>query len=54
VKYFGNEDFETLRYDENMQRWEKAAVKAAHRRLLNATQSLIIAGAVTGLDGPCG
>jgi ATP-binding cassette subfamily B protein len=26
VKYFGNEEFEARRYDESMQRWEKAAV----------------------------
>ena len=28
VKYFGNEDCEARRYDESMQRWEKAAVKS--------------------------
>jgi ATP-binding cassette, subfamily B, heavy metal transporter len=50
VKYFGNEDFETRRYDENMQRWEKASVKSrTSLGLLNATQSLIIASAVTAL-----
>ena len=50
VKYFGNEDFETQRYDENLQRWEKAAVKSrTSLGLLNATQSLIIASAVTAL-----
>jgi len=48
VKYFGNEDFETRRYDENLQNWEKAAVKSrTSLGLLNATQSIIIAIAVT-------
>ena len=28
VKYFGNEEFEARRYDESMQRWEKAAVRS--------------------------
>ncbi len=28
VKYFGNEAFEARRYDESMQRWEKAAVRS--------------------------
>ena len=50
VKYFGNEDFETRRYDESLQRWEKAAVKSrTSLGLLNSTQSLIIASAVTVL-----
>ena len=50
VKYFGNEDFETRRYDENLQRWEKASVKSATSLSgLNAAQSLIIALGVTML-----
>ncbi len=28
VKYFNNEDFETRRYDESLQRWEQASVKS--------------------------
>ena len=39
VKYFGNEEWEARRYDESLQRWEKAAVQepdvavgAQHRR----------------------
>jgi ATP-binding cassette subfamily B protein len=48
VKYFGNEAFEAKRYDESMQRWEKAAVKSqTSLSLLNITQSAIIATAVT-------
>jgi len=48
VKYFGNEQFETRRYDESMQRWEVAAVRSqTSLSLLNVTQSAIIAIAVT-------
>ena len=48
VKYFGNEEFEAHRYDESMQRWEKAAVRSqTSLSLLNITQSAIIAVAVT-------
>src|SRR5512137_1514748 len=48
VKYFGNEEFEARRYDESMQRWEKAAVVSqTSLSLLNVTQSAIIATAVT-------
>jgi ABC-type transport system involved in Fe-S cluster assembly fused permease/ATPase subunit len=48
VKYFGNEGFEARRYDESMQRWEKAAVRSqTSLSLLNVTQSAIIAVAVT-------
>ena len=44
VKYFGNEEFEARRYDESMQRWEKAAVQSqTSLSLLNVTQSAIIA-----------
>jgi len=48
VKYFGNEEFEARRYDDSMQRWEKAAVRSqTSLSLLNVTQSAIIAIAVT-------
>jgi ABC-type transport system involved in Fe-S cluster assembly fused permease/ATPase subunit len=48
VKYFGNERFEQSRYDENLQRLEKASIKSqTSLSLLNLGQSLIIAVAVT-------
>ena len=48
VKYFGNEGFEHGRYDENLQRLERAAIKSqTSLSLLNLGQSLIIAAAVT-------
>ena len=48
VKYFGNEEWEARRYDESMQRWEKAAVKRqTSLSALNIGQSAIIAIAVT-------
>jgi ABC-type transport system involved in Fe-S cluster assembly fused permease/ATPase subunit len=48
VKYFGNEQFETRRYDESMQVWEKAAVRnQTSLAALNAGQSFIIAIGVT-------
>ena len=48
VKYFSNEAFEQARYDENLQRLEKASVKSqTSLSLLNLGQSLIIATAVT-------
>ncbi len=50
VKYFGNEGYESQRYDENMQRWEVAAVRnTTSLALLNAGQSFIIAIGMTGL-----
>src|SRR5882672_8583288 len=50
VKYFGNEEFEARRYDENLREYETAAVKnEASLGLLNIGQSLIIAAAVTAL-----
>ena len=50
VKYFGNEAFETRRYDESLQRWEEASVKSrTSLGLLNSTQAFIIASAVTTL-----
>ena len=48
VKYFSNEDFEARRYDEGLQRYEKAAIKSqSSLSLLNSGQSAIIAIAVT-------
>src|SRR6266581_1537746 len=48
VKYFNNEEYEALRYDESMQRWESAAVKShTSLSMLNIGQSAIIAVAVT-------
>jgi ATP-binding cassette, subfamily B, heavy metal transporter len=48
VKYFGNEDFEARRYDENLRRWETASVKSQTSLAgLNATQSAIVAIGVT-------
>jgi ABC-type transport system involved in Fe-S cluster assembly fused permease/ATPase subunit len=50
VKYFGNEEFEARRYDENLLKYENAAVQnEASLGLLNIGQALIIAGAVTSL-----
>ena len=48
VKYFNNEEFEARRYDENLSRYEGAAVQTeASLGLLNIGQSFIIAAAVT-------
>src|SRR5213076_3567777 len=48
VKYFGNEELEAQRYDQSLQRWEKAAVKSqTSLSALNIGQSAIIAIAVT-------
>src|SRR3954469_12678787 len=50
VKYFGNEDFEARRYDEQLLKYEDAATKnEASLGLLNIGQSFIIAIAVTAL-----
>src|SRR5689334_8925199 len=48
VKYFNNEEFEARRYDDNLRKYESAAVKnEASLGILNIGQSLIIAVAVT-------
>ncbi|MCC7080329.1 MAG: ABC transporter ATP-binding protein/permease [Burkholderiales bacterium] len=48
VKYFGNERFEQRRYDEAMQRWERAAILSqTSLSALNAAQSAVIALGVT-------
>src|SRR4030095_16412047 len=50
VKYFGNEEFEARRYDENLRKYEDAATRSeSSLGLLNIGQSLIIAVAVTAL-----
>src|SRR3989338_463221 len=50
VKYFGNEQYEARRYDENMQRWEVAAVRnTTSLAYLNAGQSFIVAIGITAL-----
>jgi ATP-binding cassette, subfamily B, heavy metal transporter len=44
VKYFNNEEFEAARYDENLLRYRRAAIKSQNTlSLLNAGQQLIIA-----------
>ncbi|SDY30034.1 ABC transporter ATP-binding protein/permease [Nitrosomonas sp. Nm33] len=48
VKYFGNEAWETRRYDEHLQQWEKAAVRnQTSLAALNTGQSAIIAIGIT-------
>ncbi|WP_244114012.1 ABC transporter transmembrane domain-containing protein, partial [Burkholderia cepacia] len=43
VKYFGNEDWEARRYDENLQRYRQAAIRSQHSlSLLNFGQQTII------------
>ncbi len=47
VKYFGNEEWEAARYDDSLQRWERAAVLSqTSLSALNIGQSAIIAVAV--------
>jgi len=47
VKYFGNEEHEARRYDENMQRYERAAIRSqTSLSTLNTGQSVIIATGV--------
>ncbi|MBK5104798.1 MAG: ABC transporter ATP-binding protein/permease, partial [Burkholderiales bacterium] len=48
VKYFNNEEYEAQRYDENLRKYESAAVKnEVSLGLLNVGQSFVIAIAVT-------
>lgn len=48
VKYFNNENYESRRYDENLQGWEKAAVRnQTSLSALNIGQGTIIAISVT-------
>lgn len=53
VKYFGNERWESERYDKSLQKWESASVKKNQVSLsfLNAGQAGIIALGVTALVG---
>jgi ATP-binding cassette, subfamily B, heavy metal transporter len=48
VKYFGNERFEAERYDDNLRRYERAAVTSeTSLGLLNSVQAMVIAAAVS-------
>ncbi|HKB60992.1 MAG TPA: ABC transporter ATP-binding protein/permease [Gallionellaceae bacterium] len=50
VKYFGNEGYEARRYDEQLEKWEEAAVRnQTSLAALNAGQSAIIAVGITVL-----
>ena len=50
VKYFGNEDYESRRYDEHLEQWEDASVKSqTSLALLNVGQGVIIAAGLTVL-----
>ncbi len=48
VKYFGNERWESRRYDENLRVWEKASIKnLVSLAFLNIGQGVIIGGGLT-------
>ena len=50
VKYFNNEEFEALRYDENLERYRQAALKSQRTlSILNAGQQLIIASGLVAM-----
>ena len=50
VKYFNNEDFEARRYDENLEKLRRAALKSQSTlSLLNTGQQLIIAAALIAM-----
>lgn len=50
VKYFNNEAFEAQRYDENLEKYRRAAIRSqASLSLLNAGQQLIIATALVAM-----
>ncbi len=50
VKYFNNEDFEAKRYDENLEKLRRAALKSQSTlSLLNTGQQLIIAAALVAM-----
>jgi len=50
VKYFNNEDFEAKRYDDNLERYRKAALKSQSTlSFLNTGQQLIIAAGLVAM-----
>ena len=50
VKYFNNESYEAGRYDETLEKWERAAIRnQVSLSYLNTGQAFIIAGGVTTL-----
>jgi len=50
VKYFNNEEFEAKRYDDNLERYRRAAIKSQTTlSLLNAGQQLIIAAGLVAM-----
>ena len=50
VKYFNNEEFEARRYDDNLERYRKAALKSQRTlSLLNTGQQLIIASGLIAM-----
>ena len=50
VKYFNNEDFETRRYDENLEKYRRAAIKSqVTLNLLNTGQQIIIASGLVAM-----
>ena len=50
VKYFNNEEFEALRYDENLERYRLAALKSQRTlSILNAGQQFIIASGLVAM-----
>jgi ATP-binding cassette subfamily B protein len=50
VKYFGNEAYETRRYDNNLKQWEGVSIKNQNSMsLLNAGQAIIISSGITAL-----
>ncbi|MEN9397337.1 MAG: hypothetical protein RLZ81_1867 [Pseudomonadota bacterium] len=50
VKYFNNEEFEARRYDENLERYRRAAIKSQSTlSLLNTGQQLIIAAGLVAM-----
>ncbi|WP_400165073.1 ABC transporter transmembrane domain-containing protein, partial [Acinetobacter baumannii] len=47
VKYFGNEEYEARRYDENLQKYRSAAIRSQNSlSVLNFGQQVIVATAL--------